>query len=133
LRRLGEDRAGRAPGERADADAILVPMGFGPRGTEGKITAVRCAREQKIPFLGICFGMQMAAIEFARHVCGLERANSTEVDPTTPHPVIDLMGTQRGLTQKGGTMRLGAYPCVPEEGSLARRLYNRQKISERHR
>jgi len=115
------------------ADAILVPMGFGPRGTEGKIQAVRHARENEIPFLGICFGMQMAVIEFARHVCGLERANSTEVDPNTPHPVIDLMGTQRGLTQKGRTMRLGAYPCVLEEGSLARRLYNRQKISERHR
>src|SRR5205814_511704 len=115
------------------ADAILVPMGFGPRGTEGKIQAVRHARESKIPFLGICFGMQMAVIEFARHVCGLERANSTEVDPNTPHPVIDLMGAQRGLTQKGGTMRLGAYPCVLEEGSLARRVYNRHKISERHR
>jgi len=115
------------------ADAILVPMGFGPRGTEGKIQAVRHARENRIPFLGICFGMQMAVIEYARHVCGLARANSTEVDPDTPHPVIDLLGTQRGLTQKGGTMRLGAYPCVLEDGSLARRLYNRQKISERHR
>src|SRR5258706_6417542 len=88
------------------ADAVLVPMGFGPRGTEGKIAAVRWARENQVPFLGICFGMQMAVIEFARHVCGLDRANSTEVDPKTPHPVIDLMGTQRGLTQKGGTMRL---------------------------
>src|SRR5438093_1366145 len=116
-----------------DADAILVPMGFGPRGTEGKITAVRWAREQKIPFLGICFGMQMAGIEFARHVCGLERANSSEVDPSTPHPVIDLMTTQRGLTQKGGTMRLGAYPCDLLEGSLARKVYSRRKISERHR
>jgi CTP synthase len=115
------------------ADAILVPMGFGPRGTEGKIAAVRHARESGTPFLGICFGMQMAVIEYARHVCGLERANSTEVDPATPHPVIDLMTTQRGLTQKGGTMRLGAYPCVLEEGSLARRLYNRRKTSERHR
>jgi len=115
------------------ADAILVPMGFGPRGTEGKIAAVRFARESKVPFFGICFGMQMAVIEFARHVCGLERANSSEVDPDTPHPVIDLMTTQRGLTQKGGTMRLGAYPCVLEEGTLARKLYNRQKISERHR
>src|SRR5207253_4856591 len=95
-----------------NADAILVPMGFGPRGTEGKIQAVRWARENDVPFLGICFGMQMAVIEFARHVCGLERANTTEVDPNTPHPVIDLMGTQRGLTQKGGTMRLGAYPGV---------------------
>jgi len=115
------------------ADGILVPMGFGPRGTEGKIAAVRYARESKVPFFGICFGMQMAVIEFARHVCDLERANSTEVDPKTPHPVIDLMTTQRGLTQKGGTMRLGAYPCVLEDGTRARKLYNRQKISERHR
>jgi CTP synthase len=115
------------------ADAVLVPMGFGPRGTEGKIAAVRYARENHVPFLGICFGMQMAVIEYARHVCGLERANSTEVDAKTPHPVIDLMTAQRGLTQKGGTMRLGAYPCVLEDGTLARKLYNRQKISERHR
>jgi CTP synthase len=115
------------------ADGILVPMGFGPRGTEGKVAAVRYARESKVPFLGICFGMQMAVIEFARHVCGLARANSTEVDPQTPHPVIDLMTGQRGLTQKGGTMRLGAYPCVLEEGSLARRVYKRQKVAERHR
>ncbi|MFN8544161.1 MAG: CTP synthase [Candidatus Binatia bacterium] len=115
------------------ADGILVPMGFGPRGTEGKIAAVRWARENNVPFLGICFGMQMAVIEFARHVCGLEKANSTEVDPNTPHPVIDIMTTQRGLTQKGGTMRLGAYPCVLEEKSQARKLYNRKKVSERHR
>jgi CTP synthase len=115
------------------ADAILVPMGFGPRGTEGKIAAVRFARESKIPFLGICFGMQMAVIEYARHVCGLEGANSTEVDPKTPHPVIDLMTTQRGLTQKGGTMRLGSYPCVLSEGSLSRKIYNRSKTAERHR
>jgi CTP synthase len=115
------------------ADGVLVPMGFGPRGTEGKIEAVRYAREEKVPFLGICFGMQMAVIEYARHVCGLARANSTEVDPQTPHPVIDLMTGQRGLTQKGGTMRLGAYPCQLEDGSLARRVYKRQKVSERHR
>ncbi len=99
------------------ADGILVPMGFGPRGTEGKIEAVRYARESRVPFLGICFGMQMAVIEYARNVCGLERANSTEVDPGTPHPVIDLMTAQRGIDRKGGTMRLGAYPCVLEEGS----------------
>ena len=115
------------------ADGILVPMGFGPRGTEGKITAVRYAREHNVPFLGICFGMQMAVIEFARNICGLERANSSEVDAHTPHPVIDLMTAQRGLTQKGGTMRLGAYPCALAEGSLARKVYNRQKVSERHR
>jgi CTP synthase len=116
-----------------DADGILVPMGFGPRGTEGKIEAVRHAREQKVPFLGICFGMQMAVIEYARHVCGLKGANSVEVDPDTKHPVIALMTGQAGLTQKGGTMRLGAYPCLLAEGSLARRLYHRAKVSERHR
>jgi CTP synthase len=115
------------------ADGILVPMGFGPRGTEGKITAVRYAREEKIPFLGICFGMQMAVIEYARHVCGLERANSSEVDENTPHPVIDLMSGQRSVTRKGGTMRLGAYPCVLREDSLAFRVYGKRKISERHR
>jgi len=115
------------------ADGILVPMGFGPRGTEGKIATVRFAREEKVPFLGICFGMQMAVIEYARHVCGLERANSVEVDEHTPHPVIDLMPGQRVVTQKGGTMRLGAYDCVLREGSLALRLYGKRKISERHR
>ncbi len=115
------------------ADGVLVPMGFGPRGTEGKIAAVRYAREQRVPFFGICFGMQMAVIEFARHVCGLAGANSTEVDPATPHPVIDIMTAQKGLTQKGGTMRLGAYPCVLAEGSVAAKMYGRKKISERHR
>ncbi len=115
------------------ADAILVPMGFGPRGTEGKISAVRYAREEKVPFFGICFGMQMAVIEFARNVCGLAGANSTEVDPQTPYPVIDLMLGQRAVTQKGGTMRLGSYPCVLAEHSLAARLYGKRKINERHR
>jgi CTP synthase len=115
------------------ADGLLVPMGFGQRGTEGKIAAVRYAREQGVPFLGICFGMQMAVIEFGRHVCGLVGANSTEVDPDTPHPVIALMDQQRGVVQKGGTMRLGAYPCVLQEGSLAARLYGKRRISERHR
>ncbi len=115
------------------ADGILVPMGFGPRGTEGKIAAVRYAREERVPFLGICFGMQMAVIEYARHVCGLEGANSTEVDAQTPYPVIDLMTGQRSVTRKGGTMRLGAYDCVLAEHSLAFRLYGKRKISERHR
>jgi CTP synthase len=115
------------------ADGILVPMGFGARGAEGKIAAVRYAREHGVPFFGICLGMQMAVIEFARNVCGLARANSTEVDPDTPHPVIGLLQMQRGLTQKGGTMRLGAYPCVLAEGSLAHRTYGKRKISERHR
>jgi CTP synthase len=115
------------------ANGVLVPMGFGPRGTEGKIAAVRFAREEKLPFLGICFGMQMAVVEFARNVCGLEGANSIEVDENTPHPVIDLMTMQRGVVSKGGTMRLGAYPCVLREGSLAHRLYGKRKVNERHR
>jgi CTP synthase len=119
--------------EIRNADGILVPMGFGPRGTEGKIATVQYARESKVPFLGICFGMQMAVVEYARNVCGLAGANSTEVNPETPHPVIDLMTSQKGLTQKGATMRLGAYPCVLAEGSLAQRLYGKKKISERHR
>jgi CTP synthase len=121
------------PDAITNADGVLVPMGFGPRGTEGKIAAVRWAREEKIPFFGICFGMQMAVIEYARNVCGLEGANSTEVDPKTPHPVIDLMLGQRGVTRKGGTMRLGSYPCVLAEHSLAHRLYGKRKINERHR
>jgi len=115
------------------ADGLLVPMGFGQRGTEGKIAAVRYAREHGIPFLGICFGMQMAVIEFGRNVCGLKGANSNEVDPDTTHPVIALMDQQRGIVQKGGTMRLGAYPCVLQDGSLAARLYGKKRISERHR
>ncbi len=115
------------------ADGILVPMGFGPRGTEGKIKTVQYARENRVPFLGICFGMQMAVVEFARNMCGLANANSSEVDPETPHPVIDLMTNQQGLTQKGGTMRLGAYPCLLLDGSIASRLYGKKKVSERHR
>jgi CTP synthase len=115
------------------ADGILVPMGFGPRGTEGKIAAVRYARESRLPFLGICFGMQMAVIEYARHVCGLDHANSSEVDESTPHPVVHMMPGQRSVTRKGGTMRLGAYECALTEDSLAARLYNRRRISERHR
>ncbi len=121
------------PAEVERADGILVPMGFGPRGTEGKIATVRYARETKVPFLGICFGMQMAVIEFARNVCGLERANSTEVDEHTSFPVIHMMTEQRNVSRKGGTMRLGAYDCVLREGSLAHRLYGERKISERHR
>jgi CTP synthase len=114
-------------------DGILVAPGFGARGTEGKIASVRYARENKIPFFGICFGMQLACVEFARHVCGLDRANSTEIDPTTPHPVVDLMPDQRGVTDKGATMRLGAYPCVLKPGTRAAEAYGATEISERHR
>jgi CTP synthase len=121
------------PEEVRRADGLLVPMGFGQRGTEGKIAAVRYARETGVPFFGICFGMQMAVIEFGRNVCGLKQANSTEVDPDTPHPVIALMDQQRGVVQKGGTMRLGAYPCVIQDGSLTARVYGKKRISERHR
>jgi CTP synthase len=121
------------PSEVKAADAVLVPMGFGPRGTEGKIATVRYARENDVPFLGICFGMQMAVVEFARNVCGMERANSIEVDPDTPYPVIDLMLQQRDLETKGGNMRLGSYPCVLKENTLALRVYGKKNINERHR
>ena len=108
-------------------DGILVPGGFGSRGVEGKIAAIRYAREKKIPFLGICLGMQCTVIEYARDVLGWTDANSTEFDESTAHPVIDLMEEQRGVTQKGGTMRLGAYPCVLKKGSLAAKLYGTTK------
>jgi len=117
----------------AGYDGILVAPGFGARGTEGKIAAVRYARENRVPFFGICFGMQLACVEFARHVGGLDRANSTEIDPTTPHPIVDLMPDQRGVTDKGATMRLGAYPCVLKSGTRAAEAYGTTEISERHR
>jgi CTP synthase len=119
--------------EILNADGVLIPMGFGPRGTEGKIQTIQYLRENGVPFFGICYGMQMAVIEFARNVCGLDKAHTTEADPATPHPVIDLMIAQQALAQKGGTMRLGAYPCHIKEGSLAHRTYGKRKISERHR
>ena len=117
----------------AGVDGILVPGGFGDRGVPGKIAAIKYAREKKLPFLGICLGMQCTAIEYARDVVGWKDANSTEFDEKTAHPVIDLMAEQRGVTQKGGTMRLGAYPCVLKKGSLAAKLYGKTEISERHR
>lgn len=116
-----------------DISGIIIPGGFGDRGIEGKINACRYARENNIPFLGICLGMQIAVIEFARNVCGLEGAHSSEFDKNSPHPVIDLMEQQIGITQKGGTMRLGAYPCKTKEGTKIQLLYGRELISERHR
>ncbi len=114
-------------------NGILVPGGFGNRGIEGKIAAIRYARENGIPFFGICLGMQCAVIEFARNVCGLQGANSSEFAENGPASVIDLMETQRGVTSKGGTMRLGAYPCRLNPQSRARALYGTESISERHR
>ncbi|MBI5966766.1 MAG: CTP synthase [Deltaproteobacteria bacterium] len=114
-------------------DGILVPGGFGNRGIEGKIMAVNHARTRRIPFLGICLGMQLAIVEFARNVCGLEGANSSEFDAGTPHPVIALLPEQQSVVEKGGTMRLGAYPAVLQEGSLAHQAYQELHISERHR
>lgn len=117
----------------AGMDAIIVPGGFGDRGIEGKIEVVRFAREKAIPFLGICLGMQCAVIEFARNALGLAKAHSTEFSPKTPHPVVGLMSAQKGVNEKGGTMRLGAYQCTLKAGSLAGRIYAKKVISERHR
>ena len=112
---------------------IIVPGGFGDRGIEGMIQAVRYARENKIPYFGVCLGMQMAVIEFARHVLGYADAHSSEFSETTQHPVIALMPDQVNVTEKGGTMRLGRYPCELKEGTESRRLYGSAEISERHR
>ena len=114
-------------------DGLLVAPGFGHRGVEGKVVAVKYARENKLPFFGICLGMQMAAIEFARNVLGLKEAHSTEMNPETTEPVIDLMDEQKKVTDKGGTMRLGAYPCDLKKGTLAYEIYDKPSISERHR
>ena len=112
---------------------VLVPGGFGTRGTEGKILAAKYARENQIPYLGICLGMQLAIVEFARNVCGLKDAASIELAPETTNPVINLMPDQEGVENIGGTLRLGAYPCVLKEGTKARELYGQAEISERHR
>ena len=114
-------------------DGIVVPGGFGNRGIEGKIATIKYARKNKVPFLGICLGMQMAVVEFARDVLGLEDANSAEFDKNTKNPVIHIMEEQKNIDKKGGTMRLGAYPCIVKEGSLANKVYGKKEISERHR
>ncbi|RLG71905.1 MAG: CTP synthetase [Methanobacteriota archaeon] len=118
----------------AEADGILVPYGFGSRGAEGKINVIRYARENRVPFLGICFGFQLATIEFARNVLGIRNANSVEIDPDTPNPVIDLLPEQKLVKEKGGSMRLGAHPIKLEPGTIAYKIYGgNYRISERHR
>jgi CTP synthase len=135
IRWVHSERLEKIPAEEmlAGVDGVLVAYGFGDRGIEGKIDAVRYARENKIPFLGICLGMQTAVIEFARNILGLKEAHSTEFDPNTPHPVIDLMPEQKDIEDKGGTMRLGIYPCKIETGTLAEKAYTEENIEERHR
>ena len=122
-----------ALGDRVALDGVLIPGGFGVRGSEGKIRAVQYAREKKIPFFGICLGLQMATIEYARHMAGVINATSSEFQEGAEHPVIDMMETQRSVQRKGGSMRLGAYPCLLREGTLAQRAYQEFEISERHR
>jgi CTP synthase len=117
----------------AEMDGVLIPGGFGVRGVEGKIDAVRFARERGVPFLGICLGLQCAVVEFARNVCGLEGANSSEFDPATEHPVIDLLPEQKDVTDLGATMRLGAQPCYLEPGTIAAKAYGVDVVEERHR
>jgi CTP synthase len=124
---------GSWPREIFEVDALLVPIGFGQRGTEGKVRAIRYAREHRVPFFGICLGMQCMVIEFARNVCGIKDATSSEFDPDTDHAVIYKLRDLLGIEEMGGTMRLGAYPCRLKEGTLARRIYGVPEISERHR
>lgn len=126
---------GNKPAEEflRDVDGLIVAPGFGERGVEGKIRAIQFARENKIPFLGICFGLQMAVIEYARNVCGLDGANSEEVAPNAAYPVVHLLPEQRGVVEKGATMRLGSYPCNLVHGSLAHKVYGSTRIEERHR
>jgi len=119
-----------------DIDGVVVPGGFGSRGVEGKIQAIKYAREQKIPFLGLCYGLQLATIEFARHACQMSKANTTEIDPKTPYPVVYIMPEQEKLlegSKYGATMRLGAYPCKLKTGTTAYQAYKKSAISERHR
>jgi CTP synthase len=128
-----EIEEGKHLDELKQADGILVPGGFGTRGVEGKIKAIQYARENNVPFFGICLGLQCAVIEFARNVCGLKGAQTTEIDKGTPHPVVCLMEEQQLVVDMGGTMRLGAWPCVLKKGTKAAEAYAAEKISERHR
>ncbi len=136
IRRIESDRfdeSGTFPEWAQGCDGYLVPGGFGDRGWYGKIACAKYCRENNIPYFGICLGMQVMVVEFARNMLKLERADSTEMDQTTPHPIISLLEEQRLVTDRGGTMRLGAYPCLLKEESLARKAYGKDKISERHR
>ena len=128
--KVTDDNAGEILGA---VDGIIVPGGFGDRGIEGMISAAKYARENNVPYFGVCLGMQMAVIDFARHVCSLPQAHSSELNPETPDPVIYLMPEQIGVVAKGGTMRLGAYPCVLADGTMVRNIYGSSQISERHR
>jgi CTP synthase len=129
-----DDLGGQATEEAlSGVDGILIPGGFGVRGVEGKVAAVRFAREHGVPFLGICLGLQCAVVEFARNVCGLEGANSSEFDPMTPHPVIDLLPEQKNVTDLGASMRLGAQACHVQPGTLAASSYGEEVVYERHR
>ena len=128
-----EIESGHWPREIFDVDGLLVPIGFGRRGSEGKIRAIRYARENKVPFFGICLGLQSLVIEFARNVCGMKAATSTEFNTETSAPVIYKLRDLLGVEEMGGTMRLGAYPCRLKEGTLAHRIYGEDEISERHR
>ncbi|MBI5153880.1 gamma-glutamyl-gamma-aminobutyrate hydrolase family protein, partial [Candidatus Poribacteria bacterium] len=114
-------------------DGVLIPGGFGPRGIEGKVHAANFARVNQVPYFGICLGMQVALVAFARHVCGLEGANSTEFNETTPHPIVDLMASQKAILDLGGTMRLGSYPCELRADTKVAAAYGRKAIRERHR
>jgi CTP synthase len=124
---------GKGMDELKSAHGIIVPGGFGSRGIEGKILTARYARENKIPYLGLCLGMQVMVIDFGRYVLGSEDANSTEFDRNTPHPVIDLLPEQRGIGEMGGTMRLGLYPCQLLDGTVAKDAYATDQVQERHR
>ena len=132
---LGSEDIEKDGAERylSQVSGLLIPGGFGDRGIEGKVQAVKYARENDLPFFGICLGLQCAVIEFARSICGLHEANSSEFSPGGKHPVVDFMTEQVSITRKGGTMRLGAYPCILKKGSLAYKIYRKGKISERHR
>jgi CTP synthase len=128
-----ELEGGAWPREMAEVDCLLVPIGFGSRGTEGKIRSIRYARENRVPFFGICLGMQCTVIEYARNVCGIKDATSSEFDAETEHAVIYKLRDLLGVEELGGTMRVGAYPCKLKEGTLARKIYGAAEISERHR